>query len=156
MEHATPSLRIVIGGRLENLDLVDRVAGSWFDFLAYPERERDRLVAAVHEAAVNGVQYAARERPGSCVTLEFTVTEREAVVEVTDDGPGFDPGALPDPRAPDQLLRTSGRGILIMRAFTDAIDFDFASGTRVTLRKALVPGAPPSAAGARAGGTERT
>jgi anti-sigma regulatory factor (Ser/Thr protein kinase) len=53
---------------------------------------------------------------------------------VKDDGPGFDVGALPDPRDPEYMLRASGRGVLLMRTFMDEVVFN-AAGNEVTLIK---------------------
>jgi anti-sigma regulatory factor (Ser/Thr protein kinase) len=48
----------------------------------------------------------------------------EARFTVADDGPGFDPGELPDPRAAQNLERLSGRGVLLMRTFMDEVSFN--------------------------------
>jgi serine/threonine-protein kinase RsbW len=48
--------------------------------------------------------------------------ESELVIRVRDEGPGFDPDALEDPLAPENLLKASGRGIFIIRNFMDVVD----------------------------------
>ena len=58
----------------------------------------------------------------------------EARFTIADDGPGFDPGALPDPRAAQNLERLSGRGVLLMRTFMDEVTFH-ERGNVVTLVK---------------------
>jgi anti-sigma regulatory factor (Ser/Thr protein kinase) len=66
----------------------------------------------------------------------------EARIVIRDEGPGFDVARLPDPRAREQLDRASGRGVLLMRAFLDAVEYN-AAGNQVTLVKrcgAAVPG----------------
>ena len=57
-----------------------------------------------------------------------------AVFVVRDEGPGFDPAALPDPTDPANLDKVTGRGILLMRAFMDHVDFN-ARGNEVTMVK---------------------
>ena len=57
------------------------------------------------------------------VDLGFQVTPTEEGFEahITDEGPGFDPDAAPDPTEGDALLATSGRGLLLMKAFVDDV-----------------------------------
>lgn len=59
------------------------------------------------------------------------------MVKVSDEGEGFDWNGLPDPLAQENLLRSSGRGIFLMRAFMDEIEIrkNADSGTEVTLVK---------------------
>ncbi len=53
-----------------------------------------------------------------------------------DEGPGLDPRALPDPLAPENFLKSSGRGIFLIRAFMDEVRFPaVASGTEITMTK---------------------
>jgi anti-sigma regulatory factor (Ser/Thr protein kinase) len=51
-----------------------------------------------------------------------TLTPREAVFTIRDDGNGFDPSLLPDPRDPTNLERISGRGLLLIRTFMDKVE----------------------------------
>jgi serine/threonine-protein kinase RsbW len=59
------------------------------------------------------------------VTVEFTTrpapTPEELVIVVRDQGDGFDPGEIADPLAPENLLKSSGRGIFFMRSFMDDV-----------------------------------
>ncbi len=68
------------------------------------------------------------------IHFSVKVTPQEAVFTVRDQGPGFDPSALPDPVAPGYLERAHGRGILLMRSFMDEVHFN-ARGNEVTLTK---------------------
>jgi len=61
-------------------------------------------------------------------------SESEAVFVIRDEGRGFDTSRVPDPTEPENLLRTSGRGLLLMRAFMDDLRFNDA-GNEVTLIK---------------------
>jgi CheY-like chemotaxis protein len=68
------------------------------------------------------------------IHVETDMSRGEAVVVIADDGPGFDPESLPDPTDPENLDRVSGRGVLLMRTFMDAVEFNN-EGNQVTMKK---------------------
>lgn len=96
---------------------------------------------AVREALVNALRHGtdpARRR----VAVGFRLVDGPALlVTVRDRGPGFDPGAVPDPRMPENLSRSCGRGVFYMRQFADDVVFSFPrrGGTVTRLRKQLPP-----------------
>jgi CheY-like chemotaxis protein/anti-sigma regulatory factor (Ser/Thr protein kinase) len=123
------------------------------------EAERIRFGVALEEALVNAmyhgnlevdsslkeegsevyeslVQQRRREPPYGNRTIEIQaeLCHTEAVVTVTDEGPGFDPASLPDPTDPENLDKVSGRGVLLMRTFMDDVEFSD-SGNRVVMTK---------------------
>jgi CheY-like chemotaxis protein len=68
------------------------------------------------------------------IEIEVRLARGKAVFVIRDEGPGFDPGALPDPTDPANLEKVTGRGILLMQAFLDHVDFN-ARGNEVTMVK---------------------
>ena len=79
---------------------------------------------------------AAASRPTSDrrIEVEVRLARDKAVFVVRDEGLGFDPQSLPDPTDPANLDKTTGRGILLMRAFMDQVEFN-ARGNEVTMVK---------------------
>ena len=71
-----------------------------------------------------------------CIDVSARVTAAEAAFVIRDEGPGFDLMALPDPTAPDNLVKASGRGILLMRTFVDVMQYNEA-GNELTLIKKM-------------------
>ncbi len=70
------------------------------------------------------------------MTVSFDSTPDALTVAVRDEGPGLDPATLPDPLAPENLLKQSGRGIFLIRTFMDEIHFRTLSpGTEVIMIK---------------------
>ena len=68
--------------------------------------------------------------------VSFDTTASTLTVAVRDEGPGLDPATLPDPLAPENLLKQSGRGIFLIRAFMDEIHIrPLSPGTEITMIK---------------------
>ena len=100
--------------------------------------------------------------PSRKVEVSLQARPRSIRARVRDQGTGFDLGATPDPTVGDNLMRSSGRGLLVMRAFVDKVDFKFLEGRgmEVTLYKKLgarktTRSARPPAAAMDNGGIER-
>jgi serine/threonine-protein kinase RsbW len=91
---------------------------------------------AVREATVNAVYHGNQYDPSKKITVGFENQGTELVVKITDQGKGLNPADIPDPLAPENLLRGSGRGIFLIRAFMDEVHFrPLHPGTEITLVK---------------------
>jgi serine/threonine-protein kinase RsbW len=98
---------------------------------------------AVREAAVNAILHGNSYNPAKQVTASFEANSDALVVRIADQGTGFDPGNIPDPLAPENILRGSGRGIFLIRAFMDEVHFrQLHPGTELTLIKHRTPAQP--------------
>jgi serine/threonine-protein kinase RsbW len=102
---------------------------------------------AVRESVINAIKHGNREDYDKLVTVEFSLTPvvdpGELIVRVVDQGRGFDPEEVADPLAPENLLKSSGRGIFFMRSFMDDVTLRRASegGMEVRMVKKLSSGA---------------
>jgi serine/threonine-protein kinase RsbW len=84
------------------------------------------------EALSNAMLYGNRQDPQKTVRVELRIRAGDLHVKVTDQGRGFDPASLPDPRTPENRLKAGGRGIFLMRQLMDEVRYN-ASGNSVTL-----------------------
>jgi serine/threonine-protein kinase RsbW len=100
----------------------------------FSAREQRDLRLALEEAVVNGIKHGNGGDPSKQVRLRYRVSGREALAEVRDEGPGFDPEAVPDPTAPENLERPCGRGLLLIGHYTTWVRYHDC-GNRVTLCK---------------------
>jgi serine/threonine-protein kinase RsbW len=89
---------------------------------------------AVREAVTNAVLHGNRQDESKTVEMEFAGSASELVITVRDYGAGFDPDSVPDPTAAQNLLKTSGRGILFMRNFMDEVEWARAPGGGTLVR----------------------
>jgi serine/threonine-protein kinase RsbW len=83
------------------------------------------MEVAVRESVINAIKHGNRHDRQKHVTVEFTTrpapTPEELVIVVQDQGEGFEPEEIADPLAPENLLKSSGRGIFFMRSFMDDV-----------------------------------
>jgi serine/threonine-protein kinase RsbW len=87
---------------------------------------------------INAILHGNAYDPAKRVNLTFEQNGEELIVIVADQGEGFVPDEVPDPLAPENLLKQSGRGIFLMRAFMDEVRFrKLNPGTEITLIKRL-------------------
>jgi serine/threonine-protein kinase RsbW len=104
------------------------------------EDECFHVSVAAREAAVNAVLHGNEYAPSKQVTARLENTGAALVITISDQGKGLDPATLPDPLAPENLLRGSGRGIFLMRSFMDEVHFrQLHPGLELTLVKHLAP-----------------
>ncbi len=125
---------------LESVDAAEeRVIGVATE-AGFQEEELHRIGMAVREAMVNAVvhgnRYSARKR----VHLRVVQGQRHIVIVIGDEGEGFEMHAVPDPLSEENLLRHSGRGLLLIQAFMDEVDVrkSPAMGTEIRMVKHLV------------------
>lgn len=106
----------------------------------------NNLKLALVEALTNAMEHGNRWEGDRLVRLEADLTGDCLRVTIEDQGPGFDACALPDPTCGEQLFSERGRGVFLMRAIMDEVNYNPA-GNRLTLVKRRPPAGPqpPSA-----------
>ncbi len=122
------------------LDSVDRAESLIMDAAAsagFNEDDLHKIGMAARECMVNAVVHGNRYNANKTVHLQVSGADDYIKIRIADQGEGFDLSKLPDPLAEENLLRHSGRGIFLIRAFMDEVDVRPASphGTEVLLVK---------------------
>ncbi|HZP62784.1 MAG TPA: ATP-binding protein [Terriglobales bacterium] len=125
---------------LETVDSAEQTANRIAVEAGFAEDEVMQISMAVREAAVNAVLHGNAYDPEKKVKLDFETTGNKLVITIRDQGKGLDPAKIPDPLAPENLLKTSGRGIFLIRSFMDEVEIvPSQTGTEIKLIK-NVPG----------------
>ncbi len=86
-------------------------------------QRRFNLIVATMEAVANAVEHGNQSDPTKNVEIWVEVTDDAIRVHVRDYGNGFEPTTLPDPRTRENILREGGRGVFLMGALVDQVEF---------------------------------
>jgi serine/threonine-protein kinase RsbW len=123
---------------MDSVGVVEAAAERMAAQAGLDEDQVFHVTMAVREATVNAVLHGNEYDPGRKIEGSFENTGIDLVFVVSDQGRGFDPGHLPDPLAPENILRGSGRGIFLIRSLMDEVHFrQLHPGTELTLVKHL-------------------
>jgi len=139
-------VRLQIPSLFDMVDLVQVLSDRMGQLAGFDEDAVHWVGVAVRESVINAIKHGNHEDPGKRVTVEFAFTPvddpTELVVRVTDQGEGFEPGQIADPLAPENILKSSGRGIFFMRSFMDDVRLQRApeGGMEVRMVKKLAAG----------------
>lgn len=91
---------------------------------SFSEEDIFAVHLALEEAFINAVRHGHKMDATIGVTIGYSVTPDKVEVTVTDEGEGFDPEAVPDPRFGENLYKPEGRGLFLMRSYMDVIKFN--------------------------------
>jgi serine/threonine-protein kinase RsbW len=132
----TSRVHYSLDSTLATINTVEQTAHNYALKAGFPEEELGNISLAAREAAVNAVMHGNLQDPAKKVDLSLELADNALIIRVADQGEGFDPDSLPDPLAPENILRGSGRGIFLIRTFMDELKFRrLDSGTELTLIK---------------------
>ena len=138
----TPTARtsLTLASTLETVDRVEQEAESFATRFGFDEDDVSNIAMAVREATVNAVIHGNAYNREKQVTANFEANDDDIIFRISDQGSGFNQDELPDPLSPENILRGSGRGVFLMRAFMDEVHFrQLSPGTELTLIKHRTP-----------------
>ena len=138
--HSPETVERFLDSTLDSVDSAEELAVGMAQRAGLDEDELMKIGMAIRESVVNAVVHGNRYNAHKKVRFAVVSNGQQFIVRIGDEGEGFDFNSIPDPLAPENLLRTSGRGIFLIRSFMD--DFQMrhleSGGTEVTLVKNLV------------------
>jgi serine/threonine-protein kinase RsbW len=119
------SVRIEFGSAFDMLDFVQVVSDHIGRMAGLDEDSLHWVSVAVRECVVNAIKHGNQNDESKRVVVEFSPVPAdnpdELVIRVEDEGEGFDPEEIADPLAPENILKSSGRGIFLIRSFMDDV-----------------------------------
>lgn len=121
---------------LESVNHAEETALKFAMKSGFSEDEVQRISMAVREGVVNAVLHGNKYDPTKKVRVSFESSGDLIEIHITDEGSGLNVEKLPDPLAPENLMKTSGRGIFLMRAFMDDVQVkNLNPGTEIIMIK---------------------
>ena len=112
-------LEVTLDTQLESVDLAESIVTRVAQEAGFGEDELHRLGMAVREGVINAYNYGNCQDKRKKIHLAVEFDPDTMVVHIVDEGCGFELSDVEDPLAEENLLRTSGRGLFLMRAFMD-------------------------------------
>jgi serine/threonine-protein kinase RsbW len=104
---------------LESVDQAESLVLAMAKRIGFGEDDENSISMAIRESMVNAVAHGNKYNNRKRVQLTIEGHPDRLVVTIADEGDGFDEAAVADPLAAENLLKQSGRGLLLMRAFMD-------------------------------------
>jgi len=131
-----------LSSRFENIEMAQHLCSKLLEGRDVPEETRHWILMALREALANAIKHGNRQDFSKHVQLEMDVVANTLAISIRDEGQGFDPSAVGDPLAPENRLKTSGRGIFYMKTFMDEVRFERHAngGMEIVLKKNLGTG----------------
>ena len=138
-KEATPfvteqTTRLVLPSHIEAVAEAAAAAADFARGCGLSEEVAFGMDMAVREAITNAIVHGNKEDESKQVELTFNCSEDAVEIEVKDQGAGFDPAKVPDPTAPENILKTSGRGNFLIRSFMDEVNWSSRSEGGTTVR----------------------
>jgi serine/threonine-protein kinase RsbW len=134
---APPEIVMWLSSRYPNIELAEAFLDVVCRERGFSEETEHWIGMALREALANAIKHGNRQDPAKRVLVGLGGDACTFTIEVGDEGAGFAPGDVADPLAPENQMKTSGRGIFYMRTFMDEVAFSRgeAGGTLLTLKK---------------------
>ncbi len=114
-------IEVALETLLESVDLAESIVMRIAEASGFDEDDVHKIGMAVREGVINAYNYGNQHERHKRIQLTVELQDRQMVVHILDQGKGFELTEVPDPLAEENLLRTSGRGIFLMRAFMDEL-----------------------------------
>src|SRR6202050_5853667 len=117
MAPQTKRIEVTLESVLESVDLAESIVMRVSGAAGFGEDDCHRIGMSIREGVINAYNYGTPKDRRKKIFFTIVFEPEKMVVRILDQGTGFELSAVPDPLAGENLLRTSGRGLFLMRAF---------------------------------------
>ncbi len=127
---------LVVPSTPDQIQVVEEQAEHLARLARFSDEERDNIAIAITEMVANAIFHGNKADSAKNVHVRFTLNDRDFIISIRDEGPGFDPAQVADPLKPENLLKDRGRGIFIVRTLMDKVEYaNCSTGMEVVLTK---------------------
>ena len=133
----TEEIALSIPSEFKYIYLLDLVISYVSKEMKFDEETKEQVNLAVIEAGTNAIKHGNGNNPENPTHFRFCIAKDKLTIFIKDNGPGFNLDNVVDPLSPENVLKPSGRGIFLMNALMDEVDYNIqkGSGTEVKLVK---------------------
>jgi serine/threonine-protein kinase RsbW len=115
-------IEVTLETQLDSVDLAESIAMRVAESVGFGEEDVHKIGMSVREGVINAYNYGNQQDRRKKILMTVELGGEKMTVRVLDQGKGFDVSHVPDPLDEENLLRTSGRGLFLMRAFMDEFE----------------------------------
>ena len=128
------AIELSLPSSMQHVYLIDVVVTEILRDTDFPEEIREQINLAAIEAGTNAIKHGNKEDSHKRATALFTLDDDKLTITIEDEGDGFTRKEVADPLDPENLLKSSGRGIFLMEAYMDSVTYE-ADGTIIKMVK---------------------
>lgn len=128
MKHA----EIELPSRIDSMHRVEAMIDDIGTSLGLGDDIKNNMLVAVSEAVKNAIELGNKNNPSQSVLLQVDKKESEVIFTIKDQGEGFDFNNVADPTDPANIEKITGRGIFLMKALADSVEFSD-NGSKVAI-----------------------
>ncbi len=114
---------LVVESKPSSIDVVNEQIISNLEDNSFSEDDIFAVHLALEEAFMNAVRHGNKMDPSKKVRVEYSIGSNRVEIFITDDGKGFEPDTVPDPRVGNNLYKPEGRGLLLINSYMDVVEF---------------------------------
>ena len=117
------TIKIEIPSIIENIRIIESFIDNAKEKFELDDDIYGNIMIAVTESVSNAIKHGNKSDKAKLVNLSLTLKDDVIKFIIEDEGSGFDYNLLPDPTAPENLEKTGGRGIFLMKNLADEVNF---------------------------------
>jgi serine/threonine-protein kinase RsbW len=139
MAGAEYEVDLIINSNYKFIDIGHDLVKYLCNLIGFDEDTTHWIILAVREGISNAIKHGNKCDISKRVVVRMTYQDNQLDVTIEDEGKGFDPGKVQNPLLPENLLKSTGRGIFYMKSFMDDIQYEFkeSNGTILRMKKLL-------------------
>jgi len=127
---------LILDSSFEEIERLGAYLESIQRWANFSDDEFARIELAANEAVTNAMVHGNKQDAAKKVRVSASIHENMLQITVQDEGPGFDPSSLPDPLEEENILKESGRGVFLIKQYTDDVEF-LEKGTKLKMHFGL-------------------
>ena len=128
------AVELSLPSSMQHVYLLDVVVAEILRDTDFPEDVREQINLAAIEAGTNAIKHGNKENPHKRAIILFCLDDDKLTIVIEDEGEGFTRKEVADPLDPENLLKSSGRGLFLMEAYMDSVIYE-ANGTIIKMVK---------------------